>query len=76
MTGHSSRPRKGEAVYDYNTISFAAHEHLLALRREAEQERLARQARAQARRRRLPLKLPEALRGLRTQRDADLANEI
>jgi hypothetical protein len=62
-------------VYEYNITSCAAREKSLGLLREAERERLARQACASRRRRRLP-RLEEALRYLRPQRSGSLARDI
>jgi hypothetical protein len=62
-------------VYEYNIISRAARQKAVELLREAERERIARQARASRRRRRLP-RLAEALRYLRPQRQGGLAREI
>ena len=62
-------------MYEYNIISCAAREKAVALLREDDRERIARQARASRRRRRLP-GLAEALRYLRAQRQDGLAREI
>jgi hypothetical protein len=62
-------------VYEYNIISCAARDKAVELLREAERERIARQARASRRRRRLP-GLAEALRYLRLHRQDGLAREI
>ena len=62
-------------MYEYNITSCAAHERTLRLLREAERERIARQARASRRRQWWP-KLEESLRYLRLQRRSGLAREI
>jgi hypothetical protein len=63
-------------VYEYNIISCAAREKAIGLLREAERERIARQACAHHRRRRRLPRLEEALRYLRRQREDSLASQI
>jgi hypothetical protein len=66
---------EGGAVYEYNIISCAAREKAVELLREAERERIARQARASRRRLRLS-RLAGAIRSLRRQRQGGLAREV